>query len=181
MAEDFDEHNEPKDRTKLLWIGILLLFVCMAAGLWFSGRPSPNASQVRARHILITFKAGDAADRARALELITSLRERLLAGEDFATLAQNYSGDPGSASHGGDLGYAERGLYSGNFDDYCWSAPVGQISDVIVTEHGFHIIQVTDRFISSADRYEQELEERAKQALPAEKSAQPDAATPATP
>jgi parvulin-like peptidyl-prolyl isomerase len=173
MAEDFDSTNEPKDRTKLLWAGILVLVVLMVAALWFSGRPSPNASQVHARHILIGFNAADAGERARALELANDLRKRLEAGEDFAILARDYSADPGSASRGGDLGYAERGIYAANFDNYCWSAPVGQLSDVIVTEHGFHIIQVLDRFISKADLYERELEERAKQALPAAKPATP--------
>lgn len=170
MAEDFDPDHEPKDRTKLVWIGIVALVGLMVVALWAAGRPDPKASQVRARHILVTFNPADAADRARALDLITDLRQRLANGANFALVARDYSEDPGSASRGGDLGYAPRGVYAENFDKYCWTAPVGQLSDVVVTQHGFHLIEVTDRFISPADKFEQELEERAREVLESERA-----------
>ena len=92
--------EEPKDYTRWIWTGIAAAFVVMSALLWWHGRPDPNVSQVRARHILIAYSAGDLADRQRALDLAESLRERLLKGEDFASLAREYSDDPASAEIG---------------------------------------------------------------------------------
>jgi parvulin-like peptidyl-prolyl isomerase len=165
MPEVFDSEHEPKDRTPLIWAGILALVGLMVFALWFAGRPSPTESQVRARHILVKFNPSDPADRSRAMELVTDLRQRIVGGADFALLARDYSEDPGSASRGGDLGYAPKGIYAENFDKFCWTAPVGQLSEIVVTQHGFHLIEVTDRFISEADLYEQELEERAREVL----------------
>jgi parvulin-like peptidyl-prolyl isomerase len=119
-----------------------------------------SSSQARVKHILVTFKQGDPVDRARALELINDLQRRLKNGDSFGKLAKQYSNDSFSSARGGDLGYQARGIYSKNFENYVWSAPIGQLSDIIETEHGFHIVEVTDRFVAKADEYEINLEKK---------------------
>lgn len=151
---------EPRDRTKLLWAGVLALIVIMAAGIWFSQRPKPNTSSVRARHILIKYSPTDLVERNRAMERALEIRERLLNGGDFAALARQYSEDPMSSRRGGDLGWAPKGVFDKAFEEYCWQGEVGKISDIISTQFGFHIIQITDRHVSEAELYEQELDRR---------------------
>ena len=155
--------SEPKDRTRLLWLGVAVVLALMMGALWFSQKPRQNVSRVRAKHILIKFNANDAADRNRALQTLTDIRERVLKGEKFDKLAREYSEDTMSARRGGDLGWAERGTYSEAFDQYCWTADVGKLSDIISTEHGFHLVVVTDRYISDVEKYESELDKRMRE------------------
>lgn len=158
------EGEVTRDWARWFWPALIVALIVMILLLWAGQRPKPRASSVRARHILVTFNANDAVDRSRALQRATEIRDRLLKGEPFEKLARQYSDDSYSARRGGDLGWAERGTYEKEFDAYCWEAPVGEISDIIQTKHGFHIIQVMDRYISDAERYEKELEERVRSA-----------------
>lgn len=82
---------------------------------------------------------------AEALALATDIRQRILAGEDFAALAAEYSDDPGSGANGGDLGWASRGAYVPEFDETVFSLPIGDTSEPIKTQFGYHIIQVIER------------------------------------
>lgn len=68
---------------------------------------------------------------------------RLKQGEDFATLAKTYSQDPGSAVQGGDLGYFERGMMVPEFDEAVFSLQKNEISELIKTSFGYHIIKKT--------------------------------------
>ncbi len=100
----------------------------------------------RARHILLTVPAGaPAADkdavRARAQALLAQVREK---PATFADVAKAQSQDPGSASQGGDLDYFSRGAMVKPFEDAVFSLAKGAISDVVETDFGFHIIQLTD-------------------------------------
>ena len=162
MVSAFEQEleEEPKDKVKWIWVGVLVAFVLMLAALWFSQSKSASFSQVRARHILIQFSAGDALDRARALELVTDLRKRILNGENMAKLAKDYSNDTFSSQRGGDLGYQKRGIYEPKFEEYVWSAPLHQLSDIIQTTHGFHLVIVEDRIVSKADEYEENLQKK---------------------
>lgn len=164
FVEELPE-NEPRDYTKFLWLGVAVLVVVMLVALALSGRKDPTRSQVRAKHILVGFRTGDAADRSRALDLITDLREDIVNGADFGRIADDYSDDPGSAARGGDLGYHERGVFDPPFEAFVWSAPIGELSPVIEGSFGFHIIEVIDRHVSALDRYEEEVEEKALQRL----------------
>lgn len=90
--------------------------------------------EIRASHILF-----DLDDEETALEV----KQLLDDGEDFAELAQEYSEDP-SAANGGDLGYFRSGQMVPEFEDVAYSLAVGEISDLVESEFGIHIITVTD-------------------------------------
>jgi peptidyl-prolyl cis-trans isomerase C len=102
--------------------------------------------RVRASHVLIGFPqnadaAAKAAARTRALEVLKALK----AGNDFADIAKTNSSDPGSAANGGDLGFFERGQMVGPFDQAAFTLPPNQISDLVETTFGYHIIKVTEK------------------------------------
>ena len=82
-------------------------------------------------------------DRVR-LEL-NKLRERVLKGENFSMLATMYSEDPGSAQKGGELGFFGRGDMVGEFEAAAFVLKPGEVSPVIETKFGFHIIQLIER------------------------------------
>ncbi|HOZ46478.1 MAG TPA: peptidylprolyl isomerase [Candidatus Hydrogenedentes bacterium] len=150
--------EEPKDRTRWIWLGVLVLVAAMLAILWVRGRISyAGLSVVRARHLLIQFDDSDPADRAAAFELIQELRERIESGESFSKLAKEYSADSYSAPRGGDLGYMAKGTFEETFEKYVWEAPLNELSDVITTTHGFHLVMVLDRRLCEADKYNQRI------------------------
>ena len=85
-------------------------------------------------------------ERAKALQQIIDLRKRIIeGGESFEDLAKIYSDDPGSAARGGDLGYAERGVYVQEFEATAFGLEDGEISEPVESIHGFHIIKMIDR------------------------------------
>ena len=126
---------------------------------------------IRASHILIRVPAdADAATKAKARETIDAILEKAKAGQDFATLAQASSQDPGSAARGGDLNYFKRGTMVAEFNDAAFALQPGQMSGVVTTQYGYHIIKVTDRkagrvvpFEETAPRIKQYLERQKKQ------------------
>ena len=105
-------------------------------------------AQVRVSHILITApKDASAADKAKAKQQAETLLAQVKAHPDqFAQIAQKDSQDPGSASKGGDLGYFSRGMIAGGqaFDDAAFGLKKGEISGVVQTDFGYHIIEATD-------------------------------------
>ncbi len=97
----------------------------------------------RARHILIKVaKDAPDADRTAARGRIDGLLARAKAGEDFAALATANSEDEGSAKKGGDLGYNPRGVMVPEFDEAMFALSPGQVSSVVETEFGYHIIKL---------------------------------------
>ena len=81
-----------------------------------------------------------------AYDKIAGLRKRVLAGEDFGTLATLYSEDPGSKNDGGDLGYVNRGDLDPAFEAAAFSLKnPGDVSDIIESSFGYHIIQLVER------------------------------------
>jgi peptidyl-prolyl cis-trans isomerase C len=100
---------------------------------------------MRASHILILVdeKADDAA-RKKARGEIDGILKRARAGEDFAGLAKAHSQD-GSAAQGGDLEFFPRGRMVPEFDKAAFALQTGEISDVVTTQFGYHIIKATDR------------------------------------
>ena len=75
-------------------------------------------------------------------ERLIEFRERIMKGTKFSTLATMYSQDPGSASRGGELGMASKQLYWSQFSDAAMALKAGQVSQIVETPDGFHIIQL---------------------------------------
>ena len=101
--------------------------------------------RVQARHILIKTTGKTPAEITQLKAKAEDLLKQIKGGADFAKLAQTNSEDPGSAAKGGDLGWIVRGQMVKNFEDTVFSLKPKEISDVITTEYGFHIIQVMER------------------------------------
>lgn len=99
-----------------------------------------TSERVRAAHILVRIVDGR---REEAEERIEALQERL-AGSDFSDLAREHSDCP-SASSGGDLGYFRRGDMVKNFEEAAFALAPGEVSGVVETQFGLHLIKVLDR------------------------------------
>lgn len=106
--------------------------------------------QLRARHILRTYPpqaTGVQRDSVRAE--LEAIRTRILAGASFEEMARTYSQDPGTASAGGDLGYFGRGDMVAPFEEAVMALEPGQLSDVVQTPLGLHLIRLEDRRVPS--------------------------------
>ncbi|MGE5503687.1 MAG: peptidylprolyl isomerase [Actinomycetota bacterium] len=105
------------------------------------------AQQIRAAHILLMYKGSmrSQAERSKqeALESIENIRNELAMGADFGQMARQYSDCP-SKEDGGDLGYFGRGAMVPEFEDAAFELERGEVSDVVETSFGFHLIQRTD-------------------------------------
>ncbi len=101
--------------------------------------------QRRASHILITVDSGaDEATREQARKKAEALAEQAKApNADFAKLARENSQDPGSAANGGDLDWFSRGMMVKAFEDAAFELKEGEVSGVVPTEYGFHVIKLT--------------------------------------
>ncbi|HZT75782.1 MAG TPA: peptidylprolyl isomerase [Vicinamibacterales bacterium] len=98
--------------------------------------------QVRASHILLkTAGKDDAAVKAKAEDILKQAKS----GADFAELAKKYSEDEASAKNGGDLDYFGRGRMVPEFDQAVFAMEPGQISDLVKTQYGYHIIKLIDK------------------------------------
>lgn len=105
------------------------------------------ASQIRASHILLMYKGSmrSSATRSKdeALASINDLKAKLADGGDFAELARANSDCP-SGEEGGDLGFFPRGAMVREFDEAAFALQPGQVSDVIETGFGYHLIYRTE-------------------------------------
>jgi peptidyl-prolyl cis-trans isomerase SurA len=95
-------------------------------------------------HILINVEAGQASEQ-EAREKIAGYLQQVKSGADFAELCRKYSEDPGSAARGGEIGFMERGDFVPEFEEVAFLLEPGQISDIVKTRFGFHIIQCIER------------------------------------
>lgn len=100
--------------------------------------------QVKAQHILIKAKEGDAEAEKKALARISDLQTRATAS-DFAALARANSEDEGSKANGGDLGYFGRGQMVPAFEMAAFGAKVGELVGPVKTNYGYHLIKVLDK------------------------------------
>ncbi len=102
--------------------------------------------QVRASHILIKVVAGaDQQKKSQAMEKIKKIQKELKGGQDFAVLAKKYSEDKGSSANGGDLGYFSRGQMVKPFEDAAFGLKPNEVSDIVETRFGYHLIKVYDK------------------------------------
>ncbi len=108
--------------------------------LWYKANQEryTQAAEVCARHILV-----------ETLPEAEALRDELVAGADFATLAQEVSIDPGSGPRGGDLGCFPSGVMVPVFEEAAFATPVGELSEIVESQFGFHIILPYDRIEQS--------------------------------
>lgn len=122
--------------------------------------------KVKASHILI--KVSPKADESKkkdALEKIKKIQKRLQKGEDFGALAKESSECP-SSKRGGDLGFFKRGQMAKPFEDAAFTTKPGEITDIVKTRFGYHLIKVVEKkpettikFESIKDRIEQRLKQ----------------------
>ncbi len=85
-------------------------------------------------------------EKLQVKDRLYQIRKRILEGESsFSTMAVLYSEDPGSARQGGELGFAGRGVYATEFENVAFNLRDGEISDIVETQFGFHIIQLIER------------------------------------
>jgi len=104
-----------------------------------------DLSEVHARHVLLQMPADAPPESlAAARALAERIRDEARGGADFAGLAQRYSDCP-SKAQGGDLGFFRKGQMVPAFSEAAFRLPPGQVSDVVQTEFGFHVIKVEER------------------------------------
>ncbi len=101
-------------------------------------------ARVHISHILMSVEPSPEA-KAQALKKIKEAQKKLQEGMDFDEVARLYSDDPGSASRGGDLGFTQRGEFVRPFEEVAFNLEPGEISDIVETQFGYHIIQLLDR------------------------------------
>ena len=118
--------------------------------------------EIRASHILLTVpQNASAQEKSKIKAEAESLDQELKAKPDsFATVARARSQDPGSAGQGGDLGFFGHGVMDKTFEDAAFKLEKGQISPVIETKYGFHIIKLTDKKVPDFATLKDEIETR---------------------
>ena len=118
---------------------------------------APGA-QVRARHILLQFPEGASPAQIDSVRTLAGqIREQLEAGEDFEAMARTYSADAGTAATGGDLGTFGRNEMVPPFEAAAFALEAGEISDVVETAFGLHLIRVDEKVIPSFDEQREQF------------------------
>ncbi len=136
----------------------------------YDGHPEffRHSEKVRASHILIKVNSeSDEARKAEALQKLENIQRRIKNGEDFSTLARIFSQCPSSA-RGGDLGNFERGKMVKAFEDVAFSLKPGEVSGIVKTKFGYHLIKVFDKKPATVISYE-DIKEKLKNYLKQEK------------
>ena len=117
--------------------------------------------QWKTRHVLLIPSAIRDVDATKAE--IEVLRERVIAGEDFAVIASEFSEDPGSGSNGGNLDWLPKGATVSEFEDVMISSELNVVSEVFESQYGFHFLEVTGKRVEDITDYL--IEERAYSVL----------------
>jgi peptidyl-prolyl cis-trans isomerase C len=110
--------------------------------------------RAQAQHILVRPAGADETARAAAKAKIEAIRERVGAGKDFADEAAAHSDCPSGRAAGGSLGWFGRGMMVPAFDEAVFSMPVGELSGIIETQFGYHIIRKTGHEEEAATSFE---------------------------
>ncbi len=104
------------------------------------------------RHILLLTQNKTDAEKKALYKKMQDILKLAKAGQDFAELAKKYSEDPGSRDNGGLYENFSKGVMVKPFEDAAFSVPVGEISDIIETTYGYHILKVVDRTKGSQEK-----------------------------
>jgi len=115
---------------------------------FFKSLPEDSIPQIKTEFViqqLIKNPPINIDEKIRVKEELLELRKRVLKGENFSTLAILYSEDPGSAKNGGELGFYGRGQLYPEFEAIAFKLKEGEVSDIVETEAGYHIIQMIER------------------------------------
>lgn len=110
-----------------------------------ANRKNFHVNETRSLDFVIFETRPTPADTFSALQLAESIRDRLMDGEDFATLASEYTEDPTGVESGGDLGWFGKGQMVPEFENAAFALRKGQISQPVVSSFGVHIIKVEDK------------------------------------
>jgi peptidyl-prolyl cis-trans isomerase SurA len=115
---------------------------------FFKSIPKDSLPQIKTEYVIqqiVKNPPVSIEEKIRVKEQLLNLRKRILDGENFSTLAILYSEDPGSASKGGELGFYGRGQLYPEFEAVAFKLKEGEVSDIVETEAGYHIIQMIAR------------------------------------
>jgi peptidyl-prolyl cis-trans isomerase C len=127
---------------------------------------------VKARHILVKVENTASEDeKKKAKEKADMYLKKIKDGEDFAKLASEVSDDPSSKVKGGDLGFFQKGRMVKPFEDAAFSLKPGEVSSVVETQFGFHILKVEDKKDSTTESFDA-VKERLRQKLLQDKTRQ---------
>lgn len=126
--------------------------------------------EAKASHILIRFQGSSVPLRAgekdlsqeEALAKITDIRKKLVAGGSFSDMAKAESDDTGSGANGGSLGTFGHGQMVPEFEKTAFTAPVGQISEPIKTQFGYHLVKVEERKSKTFDQVKDDIAKQLK-------------------
>lgn len=126
--------------------------------------------QVHARHILIRFQGTQVAVKpgakdlteAEALAKAQEIRQKIASGQDFAELAKAESDDTGSGANGGELGSFRHGQMVPSFEEAAFALKVGEVSQPVKSQFGYHIIQVLSHDSKSFEDVKADLEAKIK-------------------
>lgn len=120
---------------------------------------------VRASHILIKVNPSASAEEKKAAkEKAENILKKIKSGEDFAKLASEFSDDPGSKIKGGELGFFSRGRMVKPFEDAAFSLKPGEVSGIVETQFGFHIIKSEEKKDAGIENFDA-VKERISQKL----------------
>ena len=106
------------------------------------GRFVKNEDQWSARHILLI--PSTIRDDEATIQELENIRQKIIDGEDFAKMANDYSEDPGSAKSGGELGWYGKGVFAAEFEKVMTEIEPNVISEIFETEFGYHFLEVID-------------------------------------
>jgi peptidyl-prolyl cis-trans isomerase NIMA-interacting 1 len=115
-----------------------------------AAKPAEKPAHITARHVLLQYMGAQSAGanivrtKEQALVVAKEVLKHAKAGDDFARLALDYSDEPNAGSRGGSLGRFGQGQMVHEFEDAAFALKVGEISGIVETPFGFHIIQRTE-------------------------------------
>jgi peptidyl-prolyl cis-trans isomerase SurA len=102
-------------------------------------------TEIRASHILINVKSTNPADTLQAYYKLNDIRDRIIKGEDFNSLAKEYSNDPSAAYNNGDLGFFTAFQMVFPFEEAAYKLKMNEVSPIFKTKFGYHILKLTDQ------------------------------------